>query len=32
MFIIRLGLLVAGTIGTASIIWRNLTPKMEKLY
>jgi len=23
------GLLVAGTIGTASIIWRNLTPKME---
>ncbi|MEA5549611.1 DUF6064 family protein [Anabaena cylindrica UHCC 0172] len=26
------GLLVAGTLGTASIIWRNLTPKMEKLY
>jgi hypothetical protein len=26
------GLLVAATIGTASILWRNLTPKMEKLY
>jgi hypothetical protein len=26
------GLLVAGTLGTASIIQRNLTPKMEKLY
>lgn len=26
------GLLIAGTIGTASIIQRNLTPKMEKLY
>lgn len=26
------GLLVAGTLGTASILWRNLTPKMEKLY
>jgi hypothetical protein len=26
------GLLVAGTLGTASIIWRNLTPKMNKLY
>ncbi len=25
------GLLIAGTIGTASIIWRNLTPKMDKL-
>lgn len=26
------GLLVAGMLGTASIIWRNLTPKMDKLY
>lgn len=26
------GLLIAGTIGTASIIQRNLTPKMEKLH
>ncbi|MGA9380755.1 MAG: DUF6064 family protein [Phormidium sp.] len=26
------GLLVAGTLGTASIIWPNLTPKMDKLY
>jgi hypothetical protein len=26
------GLLVAATLGTASIIWRNLTPKMDKLY
>ena len=26
------GLLIAGTIGTASIIWQNLTPKMDKLY
>ncbi|WP_333236711.1 MULTISPECIES: DUF6064 family protein [unclassified Microcoleus] len=26
------GLLVAGTVGTASILWRNLTPKMEKVY
>ncbi|PSB39835.1 hypothetical protein C7B69_01200 [filamentous cyanobacterium Phorm 46] len=26
------GLLIAGTIGTASIIQRNLTPKMKKLY
>lgn len=26
------GLIVAGTLGTASILWRNLTPKMEKLY
>ena len=26
------GLLVAGTLGTASIIWRDLTPKIEKLY
>ena len=26
------GLTVAATIGTASILWRNLTPKMEKLY
>jgi Family of unknown function (DUF6064) len=26
------GLTVAGTLGTASILWRNLTPKMEKSY
>lgn len=26
------GLLVAGTFGTASILWHNLTPKMEKFY
>lgn len=26
------GLTVAGTLGTASILWRNLMPKMEKLY
>jgi hypothetical protein len=26
------GLIVAATLGTASILWRNLTPKMEKLY
>jgi Family of unknown function (DUF6064) len=26
------GLTVAGTLGTASILWRNLTPKMERLY
>jgi hypothetical protein len=26
------GLLIAGTLGTASIIWRDLTPKTEELY
>jgi uncharacterized membrane protein len=26
------GLTVAVTLGTASILWRNLTPKMEKIY